>query len=189
LFLLLPLALLARSRAVMVVCCMTSTTLFLAGDRASIAQLNTVRKHLSRVKGGQLAAAAYPAQVVALILSDVIGDPLDVIASGPTVPDTSTYADALAAIHTLGISSLPPRALKRLEVSLYLTSLSHTQLSRSLSHKHTCTHTHTYTHIHFTPPMLRACCTAVASSGILRAQHPTHPPLHFSRPSPLEASE
>ena len=142
---------------------MTSTTLFLAGDRASIAQLNTVRKHLSGVKGGQLAAAAYPAQVVALILSDVIGDPLDVIASGPTVPDTSTYADALAAIHTLGITSLPPRALKRLEVSLYLTSLSLSQHTHTHSDTHTRAHTHTHIHTHtlyaaYASSMLHSCC-------------------------------
>lgn len=65
---------------------------------ADIAEINTVRKHLSTVKGGQLARAAAPAQVVSLILSDVIGDRTDVIASGPTVPDPSTFADALAVI-------------------------------------------------------------------------------------------
>lgn len=83
---------------------------------ASITQLNTVRKHLSAIKGGQLAAAAHPATVVALILSDVVGDPLDVIASGPTVPDTSTFADALSSIQTLGVTSLPDRVQKRLQV-------------------------------------------------------------------------
>ena len=82
---------------------------------ASITQLNTVRKHLSAIKGGQLAAAAHPATVVALILSDVVGDPLDVIASGPTVPDTSTFADALSSIQTLGVTSLPDRVQKRLQ--------------------------------------------------------------------------
>ncbi len=62
---------------------------------AAIGELNTVRKHLSRFKGGQLASAAAPAPVVTLVLSDVIGDPLDVIASGPTAPDPSTFAEAL----------------------------------------------------------------------------------------------
>ena len=61
---------------------------------ADIQQINAVRKHLSQVKGGQLAKAIYPACFVSLILSDVIGDPLDVIASGPTSPDCSTFADA-----------------------------------------------------------------------------------------------
>jgi hydroxypyruvate reductase len=61
---------------------------------ATITEVNTIRKHLSRVKGGGLVRAASPATVISLILSDVLGDPLDVIASGPTVPDTTTFADA-----------------------------------------------------------------------------------------------
>lgn len=60
---------------------------------AGIHEINTVRKHLSRAKGGGLARYAYPATVVSLILSDVVGDDLNVIASGPAVPDTSTFAD------------------------------------------------------------------------------------------------
>ncbi|MGB5750827.1 MAG: glycerate-2-kinase family protein, partial [Desulfobacterales bacterium] len=60
---------------------------------ADIHEINTIRKHLSRAKGGGLARFAYPATVVSLILSDVIGDDLNVIASGPAVPDTSTFAD------------------------------------------------------------------------------------------------
>ncbi len=58
---------------------------------ATIDELNTIRKHLCSIKGGGLAKMAYPSQSVSLILSDVVGDPLDVIASGPTVPDTSTF--------------------------------------------------------------------------------------------------
>ncbi|NSW95125.1 MAG: glycerate kinase [Bacteroidales bacterium] len=65
---------------------------------ASIHEINAVRKHLSGVKGGQLARTAWPATVVSLILSDVIGNDLDVIASGPTVADRSTFADALKVI-------------------------------------------------------------------------------------------
>ncbi len=60
---------------------------------ATIDDLNTVRKHLCSIKGGGLAKMAYPSQSVSLILSDVVGDPLDVIASGPTVPDTSTFSE------------------------------------------------------------------------------------------------
>ena len=65
---------------------------------ADINELNTVRKHLSAIKGGRLAQAAKPAQLFTLILSDVVGNPLDVIASGPSVPDPTTYADALAVL-------------------------------------------------------------------------------------------
>ena len=65
---------------------------------ADIVDTNTVRKHLSAVKGGRLAAAASRGRLVTLVLSDVVGDPLDVIASGPTVPDPTTYADALAVV-------------------------------------------------------------------------------------------
>ena len=62
---------------------------------ANINQINTIRKHIEQVKGGRLAQLAAPAEVATLILSDVVGDPLDFIASGPTVPDTTTFADAL----------------------------------------------------------------------------------------------
>jgi glycerate 2-kinase len=61
---------------------------------ATITEINTVRKHLSAFKGGWLAKKAYPATLLNLVLSDVMGDPLDSIASGPTVPDTSTFSDA-----------------------------------------------------------------------------------------------
>jgi glycerate 2-kinase len=66
---------------------------------AAIHEINCVRKHLSRVKGGQLASVAYPATIISLILSDVIGDPLDVIASGPTTPDPTTFDEALAILN------------------------------------------------------------------------------------------
>lgn len=65
---------------------------------ATINEMNTVRKHLSRVKGGRLAQIANPAEVLTLVLSDVIGNELDVIASGPTVPDSSTFTDALKIV-------------------------------------------------------------------------------------------
>jgi glycerate 2-kinase len=71
---------------------------------ANIHELNTVRKHISRIKGGRLAEAAAPATVLALILSDVIGDDLDVIGSGPTVPDRSTIADAERILRHYGIA-------------------------------------------------------------------------------------
>ena len=83
---------------------------------ATINQLNAVRKHCSILKGGQLARAAGGATVHALLLSDVIGDPLDVIASGPTAPDESTYADALGILERFGIADqVAPSIRQRLE--------------------------------------------------------------------------
>jgi hydroxypyruvate reductase len=79
---------------------------------ATIGELNTVRKHLSALKGGQLAGRAAPATVVALILSDVVGSPLDVIASGPTVPDPSTYGDALAVLDRYELRGAIPAAAR-----------------------------------------------------------------------------
>ncbi|MGH9584080.1 MAG: glycerate kinase type-2 family protein, partial [Bryobacteraceae bacterium] len=75
------------------------TTGLLLRAGASIYELNAVRKHLSMLKGGRLAALAYPATVLTLLLSDVIGDLLDVIGSGPTAPDGSTFPDALAVLN------------------------------------------------------------------------------------------
>jgi hydroxypyruvate reductase len=74
----------------------TTTLLLRAG--ATIRETNAVRKHLSRLKGGGLARAAAPARVVTLVLSDVVGDDLSTIASGPTVPDPTTFADALSVL-------------------------------------------------------------------------------------------
>jgi glycerate 2-kinase len=78
---------------------------------ADIKEVNTVRKHLSNVKGGQLAKAAQPGRLVSLILSDVIGDPLDVIASGPTVPDPTTFDDALLVLRKYDLLSKVPQQM------------------------------------------------------------------------------
>ena len=75
---------------------------------ATINELNAMRKHLSRSKGGWLAKTAYPATLISLILSDVIGDPLDVIASGPTVPDESTYSDCMEIIERYDLTNRLP---------------------------------------------------------------------------------
>ncbi len=78
---------------------LAETNELLLRSGATIQEINTVRKHLSQLKGGRLASRAFPAAVVSLILSDVAGDPLDAIASGPTVPDPTTYDDAARIMH------------------------------------------------------------------------------------------
>ena len=78
---------------------------------ASIREINTVRKHLSLVKGGYLAKAVYPATLVSLILSDVAGDPLDVIASGPTVPDPTTFKQAVDILKKYNITGSVPMGI------------------------------------------------------------------------------
>ena len=78
---------------------------------ATINEINAVRKHCSRLKGGQLARVAAPATVISLVLSDVVGNPLDVIASGPTVPDTTTFGDAYAVLDKFGIVDEVPQAI------------------------------------------------------------------------------
>lgn len=84
----------------------------LINSGACITEINAVRKHLSGVKGGQLARVVYPATLVNLILSDVPGDPLDVIASGPTVPDPTTFQQALSVLAKYDlIESVAPAVL------------------------------------------------------------------------------
>ncbi|MCR6629669.1 MAG: glycerate kinase [Magnetospirillum sp.] len=83
---------------------------------APIDEMNTVRKHLSAIKGGRLAAAAWPAPVATLMISDVPGDDPSVIASGPTVPDPSTFADARAVIAKYGIA-VPDAVRRHLEAA------------------------------------------------------------------------
>ena len=86
----------------------------LLASGAHIGEMNCVRKHLSRIKGGRLGAACAPARVVTLTISDVPGDDPSVIASGPTVPDASTCADALAILRRYGIA-LPDAVQRQLE--------------------------------------------------------------------------
>lgn len=84
---------------------------------APIDEMNCVRKHLSAIKGGRLAAAAYPARVVSLVISDVPGDDLAAIASGPTVADPTTFADARAILARYGIDG-PAPVISHLEAAL-----------------------------------------------------------------------
>jgi glycerate 2-kinase len=84
-------------------------------SRADISEINCIRKHLSKVKGGQLVNTAYPATVISLILSDVVGDRLEVIASGPTAPDPSSFANALHVLRKYNIEKkIPPSILNSL---------------------------------------------------------------------------
>ncbi|MEN6479998.1 MAG: glycerate kinase [Anaerolineales bacterium] len=80
---------------------------------ATINEINAIRKHLDEVKGGGLARLAAPARVLSLLLSDVVGNPLDVIASGPTVPDTATFGDALDLLRRYGLLAEAPAAIRR----------------------------------------------------------------------------
>ena len=80
---------------------------------ATINEINVVRKHISGFKGGQLAKAVYPATLIGLLLSDVLGDPLDVIASGPTVPDSSTFNDAVAILKRYDLWDRVPDSVRQ----------------------------------------------------------------------------
>jgi glycerate-2-kinase len=96
-----------------------ATTKLLLACGANIHEINAIRKHISRIKGGQLARLAFPATVEALMLSDVIGDDLDVIGSGPTAPDASTFAGAVAILERYGILARVPAAVReRLEAGI-----------------------------------------------------------------------
>ncbi|HWR50476.1 MAG TPA: glycerate kinase [Bryobacteraceae bacterium] len=93
-----------------------ATTKLLLASGANIHEINAVRKHISVLKGGQLARLCAPATVVSLLLSDVIGDDLDVIGSGPTAPDSSTFAKAIGNLEKYGIVERVPKAVRdRLE--------------------------------------------------------------------------
>ncbi len=88
------------------------TTQILLDCGATIHEVNAIRKHISKVKGGRLARLAYPATVVSLILSDVIGDSLESIASGPTAPDASTFSDCLRIIERYRVRQKIPPAVR-----------------------------------------------------------------------------
>ena len=80
---------------------------------ATINEFNTVRKHISDFKGGWLAKKAYPATILNLILSDVVGDPLDFIASGPTVPDSTTFGDAVTVLEKYKLWDRTPASIRK----------------------------------------------------------------------------
>jgi len=88
-----------------------SLTSALLACGASVDEINILRRHLDRLKGGGLARLAFPARVVSLILSDVVGNPLEAIASGPTAPDPSTCADALAVLEKYKLPGKTPESV------------------------------------------------------------------------------
>lgn len=92
---------------------MKNITEALLKSGATINEINTVRKHISDFKGGWLAKRAYPATVVSLSLSDVVGDPLDVIASGPTVPDSTTFRDAVEVLKKYKLWDEIPNSIRK----------------------------------------------------------------------------
>lgn len=104
-------ALLTRPVAGVTLADLQALTRALLASGASINEINTLRKHLDSVKGGGLARMAYPATLAALVLSDVVGNPLDVIASGPAVADTTTFGDAWAVLERYTLADSAPAAI------------------------------------------------------------------------------
>lgn len=91
----------------------------LLSSGANINEINTLRKHLDRVKGGNLAGMAAPAEVITLILSDVVGNPLDIIASGPTVPDPSTFQDVMAILQRYDlVGKIPQNIISHIQLGI-----------------------------------------------------------------------
>jgi hydroxypyruvate reductase len=87
-------------------------TALLLASGASVDEINTIRKHIEALKGGKLARQAFPASLITLILSDVVGDPLEVIGSGPSVPDPTTYADAFNILQKYNILEAAPQTIR-----------------------------------------------------------------------------
>ena len=105
-------ALLAAPAAGLTLADKQETTRLLLAAGATIGEMNCVRKHLSALKGGRLAELMYPAHSLNLILSDVVGDRLDIIASGITAPDPTTFADAAATLRRYGLWEAAPAAVR-----------------------------------------------------------------------------
>ena len=103
----------------------------LSAAGANIRELNTVRKQLSRIKGGGLARLCRAGSLATLVISDVLGDPLDIIASGPTVPDRSTPADALAILDRLLGPDTPPAIRQALNARIAAAPSVSAELSPS----------------------------------------------------------
>src|SRR3989454_2539630 len=111
-------------------------TSLLLKSGASIEEVNTVRKHLSQIKGGRLAARLYPATVLTLIISDVVGDKIDAIASGPTAPDPWTYRDAEQVLKKYDLWSQIPTNARRVITEGLSGSIPDTPKKESKAFKH-----------------------------------------------------
>jgi hydroxypyruvate reductase len=124
---------------------------------ANISEMNCVRKHLSRIKGGRLAAACAPARVVTLTISDVPGDDPSIIASGPTVPDPTSCADALDILQRYNIQ-ISSKVLEALKQSVFETPKPGNSLFK-----------HNEVHLIATPTQSLQAAAALAESKGLRA--------------------
>ena len=140
----------------------------LLASGADIVEMNTIRKRLSGVKGGRFAQACAPAQVFSIVLSDILGDPLDMIASGPAVPDTSTCAQALAIAEKYHLNlSAQAQDLLRQETPKTLDNVT-TQITGSV--RQLCTAAaHACRALGYEPILLtdQLCCEAREAGGFL----------------------
>ncbi len=147
----------------------------LLGCGASIVEINTLRKRLSAVKGGRFARLCRPAKVFSVVLSDIIGDPLDMIASGPAYPDTSTCAQAKAIVERYGLRlSQEARALLEQETPKELDNVE-TQITGSV--RQLCAAAETVCRqLGYEPVVLtdQLCCTARDAGSFLGAIARTH---------------
>ena len=147
----------------------------LLGCGASIVEINTLRKRLSAVKGGRFARLCHPARVFSVVLSDIIGDPLDMIASGPAYPDTSTCAQAKAIVERYGLRlSQEARALLEQETPKELDNVE-TQITGSV--RQLCAAAETVCRqLGYEPVVLtdQLCCTARDAGSFLGAIARTH---------------
>src|SRR5213080_24149 len=112
------------------------TTLLLLKSGASIHEINTVRKHISRVKGGRLAEAVDGARVLTLIISDVVGDQVDTIGSGPTAPDPTTYRDAVQVLEKYNLWTIIPNHVRKTIVAGTNGVIAETPKPRDRSFRH-----------------------------------------------------
>jgi len=112
------------------------TTSLLLKSGASIHEINTVRKHISRVKGGRLAEAVDGARVLTLIISDVVGDQVDTIGSGPTAPDPTTYRDAVQVLEKYNLWTIIPKHVRKTIVAGINGVIAETPKPRDRSFMH-----------------------------------------------------